>query len=185
VLDVAIRESSVKGLEGLTIGRLASAVQVSKSGLFGLFGDKERLQLATMQAGVELFTREVWDPVAGMPSGRARLLALCDSWLSFFERDVLPGGCFMTTVLVEFDAQPGAVHEAVCTAIDRWLGALERDAAAAVEAGELPADTDPAELAFELNALASAASCHYHLTGDRAVLNRVRNTMRRALRSGS
>jgi AcrR family transcriptional regulator len=181
VAEAAVRRASVEGLGGLTIGRLASVMKMSKSGLFGLFGDKQRLQLATLNAGIEFFTREVWSPVAEVEPGRARLLALCDSWLSFFEREVLPGGCFMTTVLVEFDARPGAVREAVSEAMDRWLAALEREIETAVNAGELPADTDPAEAAFQLNALASAASCNYQLSGSRAVFDRARRAMERVL----
>lgn len=181
VLDTAIRTASVEGLEGLTIGGLAGDVEMSKSGLFGLFGSKEDLQRATLRAGIDLFVREVWEPVAGEPAGRKRLLALCDRWIAFHEREVLPGGCFMTTAIVEFDARPGPVRDAVSRVRKRWLGLLETDAKVAIEAGELPARTDPADLAFTLDALASSASCDYRLTGDPRVLKRARRIMQRAL----
>jgi AcrR family transcriptional regulator len=184
VLDVAVRSASIEGFDGLTIGRLADRVAMSKSGLFGLFGSKTGLQLATLRAGIDLFLREVWEPVAHLPAGRERLVALCDRWLSLFERGVLPGGCLITTAAVEFDARPGPVRDAVGEAMDRWLAVLERELAAAVEAGELPRSTDARDAAFHLNALASAASWRYHLTQDREVLAGARRLMDAVLAPG-
>jgi AcrR family transcriptional regulator len=181
VVDVAVRDASIKGLEGLTIGRLANEVELSKSGLFGLFGDKEALQLATLRAGIEQFVEEVWKPVRAVAPGLPRLLALCERWIGFHERGVVPGGCFMTTALVEFDARPGAVHDAVAASTRRWFDLLEGEVRTAVEAGEMPPNIDPAEVAFHLNALASAASCHYHLSGSATVLDRARQAMRGVL----
>jgi AcrR family transcriptional regulator len=158
VLDVAVRRASIDGLEGLTIGRLADELSMSKSGLFGLFGSKEELQVATFEAAVEHFTRKVWRPVARREPGLARLLALVDRWLSYHQRRILPGGCFVTTATVEFDARPGPLREAVARARERMHAALEADIRAAVEAGDLPANTVPGDLAFTLYALASAAS---------------------------
>lgn len=158
VLDVAVRRASVDGLEGLTIGRLADELSMSKSGLFGLFGSKEELQAATFEAAVEHFTREVWRPVARHEPGLPRLLALIDRWLDYHRRRSLPGGCFVTTATVEFDARPGPLRDAVARARARMHAALEADIRAAVEAGDLPGETRPADLAFALYALASAAS---------------------------
>src|SRR3954451_3796514 len=166
VVSAAVRTASVDGLEGLTIGRLAGELDMSKSGLFGLFGSKQELQLATLRAAADHFVEDVWRPVAAQRPGRERLLALCDSWLAYHQRERLPGGCFMTTATIEFDARPGPLRDAVAETMGRWLAVLAREVATAVEAGELPADTDPADLAFELNALASGASTGYHLSGD-------------------
>src|SRR3954452_11558528 len=94
VVSAAVRTASVDGLEGLTIGRLAGELEMSKSGLFGLFGSKQDLQLATLQAAFDHFLGEVWRPVASKPAGRERLLALCDRWLRYHERERMPGGCF-------------------------------------------------------------------------------------------
>src|SRR5947207_15161045 len=93
VLEVAVRRASIEGLEGLTIGRLADEVSMSKSGLHGLFGSKEELQVATFERAVAHFTREVWDPIASREPGIPRLLALIDRWLAYHRRRVLPGGC--------------------------------------------------------------------------------------------
>lgn len=158
VLDVAMRRASVEGLEGLSIGRLADEVSMSKSGLHGLFGSKEELQAATFAQAVENFIAEVWQPVAGRPPGLPRLLSLIDRWLAYHRRRTLPGGCFVTTATIEFDARPGPLRDAVGRARRRMHAVLEADVRTAVEAGDLPADTAPADVAFALYALASAAS---------------------------
>jgi AcrR family transcriptional regulator len=181
VTEAAVDRASVEGLEGLTIGGLAGEVEMRKSSVFSLFGSKEELQLATLEAAIDQFRDEVWGPVADQPPGRARLLALCDSWLGYHQRESLPGGCFLTTATVEFDARPGPLRDAVAETMDRWLRTIGREVALAVEAGELPGDTEPADLAFELNALAAAASYGFQLTRDPEVFERARRSMRRAL----
>src|SRR5581483_6958510 len=158
VLDTAVRRASVDGLEGLSIGRLADEVSMSKSGLHGMFGSKEELQLAAFEKAVEGFIREVWLPVAGLARGLPRLTALLDSWIGYHERRSLPGGCFVTTATVEFDAKPGPLRDAVARARQQMHAVLEADIRAARDAGDLPARTDPADTAFGLYALASAAS---------------------------
>jgi AcrR family transcriptional regulator len=181
VTRAAVDRASVNGLEGLTIGSLATEVEMRKSSVFSLFGSKEELQLAALEAAIEQFREEVWGLVADEHPGLPRLLALCESWLSYHEREVMPGGCFLTTATIEYDARPGPLRDAVAATMRRWLATLEREAAVAIEAGELPADTDPADLAFELNALAAAASYGFQLSRDRSVFDRARRSMRRAL----
>jgi len=158
VLDVAVKRASVEGLEGLTIGTLAEETAMSKSGLHGLFGSKERLQAETFARAVEQFTREVWEPVAGREPGLPRLRALIDRWLAYHRKRSLPGGCFVTTATVEFDARPGPLRDAVRDARKRMHEALAADVEAAVRAGDLPKETNPEDVAFGLYALASAAS---------------------------
>ena len=158
VLDTAVRRASIDGLEGLTIGRLAEETSMSKSGLHGMFGSKEELQVATFEKAVEGFVREVWLPVANQPRGLPRLLALLDRWIAYHERRSLPGGCFVTTATIEFDAKPGPLRDAVLRARSQMHAVLEADIRVAVEAGDIPRGTDPADTAFTLYALASAAS---------------------------
>jgi AcrR family transcriptional regulator len=158
VLGVAMRRASIDGLEGLTIGRLADELEMSKSGLFGLFGSKEELQAATFDTAVAHFTQKVWRPVASRQPGLPRLLALIDRWLSYHQRRALPGGCFVTTATVEFDARPGPLRTAVAQARRRMHATVESDIRAAITAGDMPADTNPSDVAFALYALASAAS---------------------------
>jgi AcrR family transcriptional regulator len=137
---------------------LAEELSMSKSGLFGLFGSKEELQVATFEHAVERFTREVWLPVARLQPGLPRLLALLDRWLAYHRRRALPGGCLVTTATIEFDARPGSLRDAVVRARQLMHSLLENDIRTAVEASELPAATDAADLAFSLYAVASAAS---------------------------
>jgi AcrR family transcriptional regulator len=180
VLATAVRRASIDGLEGLTIGRLADELAMSKSGLHGLFGSKEGLQLAAFEKAVESFIREVWLPVAKLERGLPRLLALLDRWIDYHERGVLPGGCFVTTATIEFDAKPGPLRDAVLRAREQMHAVLEADIRAAVEAGDMPAETDPADTAFTLYALASAASQAIQLEEPRAG-ERTRRCMRAAL----
>jgi AcrR family transcriptional regulator len=181
VTETATQRASIDGLDGLTIGGLASEMEMRKSSVFSLFGSKEDLQRATLDAAVESFRREVWGPIADLEPGLPRLLALCDTWLDYHRREVMPGGCFLTTATVEFDARPGPLRDAVAETMKRWLGVLEREARVALDAGDLPGGTDPADLAFQLNAMAAAASYGFQLWRDPEVLARARRSMRRAL----
>ena len=181
VTDVAVDRASIDGLDGLSIGRLADAARMQKSSVFSLFGSKEDLQLATLEAAIDQFKDEVWRPAADERPGLTRLLALCDTWLSYHEREVMPGGCFLTTATIEYDARPGPLRDAIARTMKQWLGVLEREVATAIEAGELPADTDPADVAFQLNALAAAASYGFQLWRGPEVFERARRSMRRVL----
>jgi AcrR family transcriptional regulator len=179
--QAAVEHASIEGLEGLTIGNLAGKAEMQKSSVFSLFGSKRELQLATLEAAIEQFKDEVWAPVADERPGLPRLLALCGSWLAYHEREVMPGGCFLTTATIEYDARPGPLRDAIAATMKQWLGVLEREAAVAIEAGDLPGDTDPADVAFQLNALAAAASYGFQLWRDPAVFARARRSMRRVL----
>lgn len=180
VVEVALRRASIDGLEGLTIGHLAEDVGMSKAGIHGLFGSKEDLQVTTFRQATTEFTREVWKPVKDREPGMVRLLALVDSWLSYHRRRVLPGGCLVTTATIEYDARPGPLQEIVTRARRRMHALLEADIRIAVEAGDLPAGTKPADLAFTLYALASAASQAIQLEEPGAAA-RARRSMRAAL----
>jgi len=181
-LDAAVRVASVVGLGGLTIGSLASELGMSKSGLVGRFGSKEELQLATLERAAEVFRQEVYDPAASAPPGRARLEAICDAWIGYLAGPTFPGGCFMTTASVEFDAQDGPIADAVRAFMRLWLRVLEDEARTAVAAGELPGD--PADIAFTLNALAVGTNCAFQLHRDERALQRGRRAMA-ALLAGS
>ena len=180
VLEVAVQRASIDGLEGLSIGRLADEVAMSKSGLHGMFGSKHELQAAVFERGVESFTREVWEPVAGRDPGLPRLLALIDRWISYHRRRALPGGCLVTTATIEFDARPGPLRDAVSAARRRMHVALAADVRTATETGDVPAETDQIDAAFTLYALASAASQAIQL-GEPGAAARARRCMRAAL----
>src|SRR3954454_21822783 len=181
VLESAVDRASVEGLEGLTLGALAGEVEMRKSSVFSLFGSKQDLQLATLEAAADQFTEEVWGPVADEQPGLPRLLALCDSWLDYHRREMMPGGCFLTTATIEYDARPGPLRDEVAQTMRHWLAVLAREGATAIEAGDLAKETDPADVAFQLNALAAAASYGFQLCRGPAAFDRARRSMRRVL----
>jgi AcrR family transcriptional regulator len=174
ILDLAVDLASAEGLEGLTIGRLARELELSKSGLFGHFGSKEELQLATIEEAGRRFVREVVEPTLDAEQGAPRLRALCDRYLGYLERQVFPGGCFWAAASIEFDGRPGPVRERVRDAVAAWLGELER------QAGIAGVD-DPGLLAFELQALVQGANSTFQLFGDRTAFRRARKALERLL----
>ena len=181
IVERAVEVSSVAGLEGLTFGRLAADLEISKSGLLGHFPNKEALQLQALDEAAAIFRREVWDRAAGAEEGLPRLLALCDAWISYLERGVFPGGCFLTAASCEFDDRPGAVRDQVAATMKTWLGALESEAATAIEAGDLPPASDPEAIAFQLNALAMGVNHALQLFGDRRASGWGRRAMHASL----
>jgi AcrR family transcriptional regulator len=180
-VEAAIDLASVEGLEGITIGRLAGELAMSKSGLIGRFGDKEAMQRAVLAAAVERFTDAVWRPARRAEPGLPRLEAIVDAWIGHLRDGVFPGGCFVTTASVEYDARPGPLHDDVAAAVRRWLDVLAAEADCARESGDLPADRDPADVAFELHSLASGGGVTGRLIGDPDALDRTRAAMRRAI----
>jgi AcrR family transcriptional regulator len=174
ILETAVDIASVEGLEGLTIGGLASTMSMSKSGLFGHFGSKEDLQLATVAAAREIFIQEVIAPALKAPRGLQRLWALCDGWLNYMEREVFPGGCFFVSTSMEFDHRPGAVKDAIVASIREWLNYLSVAAQMAQEQGEIKMSIDPEQLVFELHGLYMGANWEYQLFDDKDVGNRAR-----------
>lgn len=180
-IEAAVDLASIEGLEGLTIGRLADRLEMSKSSLIGRFGDKEAMQRAVLRRAVERFTDAVWRPAEQATPGLARLEAIIDAWIEHLRSNVFPGGCFVTTASVEYDARPGPLRDDVAGAVRRWLRVLEAEARRAREDGDLPADRDPADVAFELHSLASGGSVAGRLLGDPSALERTRAAMRRAI----
>lgn len=190
ILDAAVDIASAEGLEGLTIGRLASETGMSKSGLFAHFGSKEDLQLATVEAAREIFIREVIRPAFDAERGVARLWKLCDIWLQYVRGGVFRGGCFFAAAAAEFDGRPGAVRDRVAAIMKEWLAMLRRAVVEAQEAGQLNSEIDPTQLAFEFNSLELGANWAYQLYGDKQAFTRARDAIlerlrRHSTRSGS
>ena len=156
VLRRAVDVASVEGLEGLSLGRLATELELSKSGVFALFGSKEDLQLATIEAALAIFDAHVVAPARAVEPGLPRLRAICENWLVYSEKRVFPGGCFFFNAGAEFDARPGRVHDAVAAASGSFAAFIRETAHEAVALGHLTAD--PEVLAFELHALGRAAN---------------------------
>ncbi|MFD8071994.1 TetR/AcrR family transcriptional regulator [Streptomyces sp. NPDC059718] len=182
VLDRTMAIASVEGLEGLSLGRLATELGLSKSGVFALFGSKEELQLATVRAAREVYIRQVVEPSRQLPAGLARVWRLCESWLDYSRRRVFPGGCFLLAVSAEYDARSGPVHDVVAQARLEWTTYVEITLEKARRTGQLRADADIPLLAFELVALLDTGNLQSVLFDDvaaytragTAILNRLR-----------
>jgi AcrR family transcriptional regulator len=181
ILDAAARLATVEGLEGLSIGRLADHIGMSKSGLYAHFRSKEELQLAAIDRAVEIFAEEVVEPARRAGRGLARLEAVVDAFASYLERRVFPGGCFFNAVTAEIDSHPGPVREKLAELQRRWLGGLERWIEVAQEAGELDAGEDAAQLAFELNGMLHMGNAVFVLQRDPSALERARRGFRARL----
>jgi AcrR family transcriptional regulator len=178
ILQAAADLASVEGLEGLTIGRLAAELGMSKSGLFAHFGSKEELQLATIDAARRRFVEHVVKPSRGLPRGRARVEALLQDWLSYYRAEVFSGGCFFHTVKAEFDSRPSsAVRQVVTEDAREFLAFLTREVRKAQEAGDLDASVEAEQIAFELDALGAAAHQQFQLMHDPAVFDRAERAM--------
>ncbi len=177
ILDAAAELATVEGLDGLSLARLAEVTGMSKSGVFGLFGSKEELQLATIDKARHVFITEVIGPALEAPPGRDRLLRLCVGYLDHVERRVFPGGCFFASVASEVSSRPGPVRDRVADEQKQWTGLLTENAERAVEAGQLPTDTDPEQLTLELSTMLTGADIAYLLHEDPAILDTIRTTI--------
>jgi AcrR family transcriptional regulator len=177
ILETAVDIASAEGLEGLTIGRLASAMKMSKSGLFAHFGSKEDLQLATVEAARNIFIREVVRPAFETEQGLARLWKLCDIWLAYVRGGVFRGGCFFAAAASEFDSRPGPVRDRIAEIMKEWLATLRRAVIEAQEAGQLDPHVDATQLAFEFNALELGANWAFQLYGDKQAFARAREAI--------
>jgi AcrR family transcriptional regulator len=185
ILTAASAIASVEGLEGLTLGRLAAELSMSKSGLFAHFGSKEELQLATIEHARQVYVDQVILPALERPRGIAALHGLCDEYLALMERRVFPGGCFFAAAMAEFDARPGTVRDTIAGVQRRWLDLLESAARDAIDKGELVSGIDPAQLGFELEAAMLSANWYFHLYGDTAFFMRARSAVQRAIRAAA
>lgn len=175
ILARALDLASVDGLEGLTIGRLAGELEMSKSGVFAHFGSKQELQLATVGAAAKRFWGAVIEPALQAPDGAPRLRAMADAYLAHLEDDdYYPGGCFWAATSAEYDDRPGPVREAIAGALDAWLGELERQA-------RIAGSPDPGRFAFELYSVVMGANSRFRMGGDPVVFVYARDAIDRLL----
>jgi AcrR family transcriptional regulator len=184
ILRAAAALATVDGLEGLSIGNLAAATGMSKSGLYAHFGSKAELQLATVDEANRIFQREVVQPADAVRPGRAQLVAVCEAFFDYLQRRTFPGGCFFAAAALEMGTRPGPVKQRIA-ALQAGFDALIRGfAATALEQHELPAHEDPDRLAFELHGIMLAADTSFVLHDDPAVLNLAREIVHQRLGIG-
>jgi AcrR family transcriptional regulator len=181
ILERSVQLASREGLEGLTIGALASNVGVPKSSVHALFGSKAELQMATLQAARAILIDQVIVPALSSEAGLPRLRAIGAAWSEYLSGDVFAGGCFLCAASAEMDGRPGPLREAVAAIMREWVTVLSANIEAAIAAGELRKDTDSSAMAFRLNALGMAANWQRQLLGDSAGIDHLRSGWRAEL----
>ena len=185
ILRAAASLATLEGLEGLSIGHLAAAIGMSKSGLYAHFGSKQELQLATVDEAERIFNEEVVQPALTARPGRAQLAAACEAYFGYLEGRVFPGGCFFAATALEMGARPGPVKDRVAAIQSGFTALLSTFAATALEQQELPVGEEPDRLAFELHALLLAADTKFVLLDDLAVLDLARQVVHQRLGLGN
>jgi AcrR family transcriptional regulator len=165
ILRHAATVASVRGLEGLSIGRLAELSGLSKSGLFGHFGSKAALQRALLESVVEEFRSAVILPALRAPTGIERLEKLFAAWLDWATAD-RAGGCPLLGAAIELDDRPGVLRNYLVERQQAWLDCIARIAAKAVADRDFRRDLDPAQFAFEFNNLGLGFNFAHRLLGD-------------------
>ena len=158
IVDAALRMAAQVGLEGLSIGSLAEAMGMSKSGVFAHFGSRDELQISVVREYYARFEAQVFQPAMMQPRGLPRVRALFEHWMRFTSAE-LDSGCIFISGAVEFDDRPGPVRDALAEAVGAWIDAMTRAVAQASEQGQLLASADPRQISFEIHALILAL--HY------------------------
>jgi len=168
ILRVAVDIASAEGLEGLSIGRLAAELKMSKTGIFAHFGSKEQLQLATVETAKQIFLEKVVQPALKSPRGLPRLNAMLEHWLGYVERIVFSGGCFFAAASAEFDSRPGVVRDQIAELTKAWMVGLLEEIAFAQSKKEIQSSIKPVQLAFELHAYVQEANWAFKLFNDKS-----------------
>ena len=185
ILRAAASLATVDGLEGLSIGNLAAAIGMSKSGLYAHFGSKQELQLATVDEAARIFAEEVVQPALAAPPGLAQLAAVCEAFFDHLQRRTFPGGCFMASAALEMGTRPGPVKELVAAFQSQFAALIRSFVVTALEQDQLPAHEDPDRLAFELNGIILVTDTNFVLHDNPAVLDLARQIVRQRLGLGN
>jgi AcrR family transcriptional regulator len=182
VLEHAAALATLEGLDGVSIARLAAATGMPKSSVYVLFGSKEELQLATIDAARASFIRHVVTPAfVSAATGRQRLQRLCDGYLDYVEQRIFPGGCFFVTASAEMGGRHGPVRDRVALYQNQWRQLLSDATRDAHAAHELTPGADPDQLAFELGAILAGSNIAAVLHDDNTIIDRARQAIRARL----
>ncbi len=181
ILDAGLDLASRLGLEAVTIGVLAKATGMSKSGLFAHFRSKENLQVALLGHAGELFSKDVVVPALRAASGEPRIRALVANWIRYARS--LGGGCIFVTASSDFKDRPGKVRDFLLSQQESWIDCLRRVARSAVEGGEFRADVDCDQFAFDLYALLLGYHLYDTLLGSADTEKREKAALDRLLKS--
>jgi AcrR family transcriptional regulator len=182
VLEHAAALATLEGLDGVSIARIAAVTGMPKSSVYVLFGSKQELQLATIDAARASFIRHVVTPaITTAPAGRQQLQRLCDGYLDYVKQRIFPGGCFFVTASAEMGGRHGPVRDRVALYQQQWLQLLYETARQAQTAHELASGTDPRQLAFELGAILAGSNIAAVLHDDDTIIERARQAVRARL----
>jgi AcrR family transcriptional regulator len=181
ILDGAVRLASELGLEGLSIGRLADELRLSKSGLFAHFESKEELHVQVLERAAERFAEVVVRPALAVPAGEERLRTLFELWLAWPRKVKQPGGCLFLAAAAELDDRPGLARDRLVTLQKEWLATIGRVFRRGQEVGAFRRDLEPAQVAFEFMGI--AMTCHFaaRLLRDPRAAERARAALERLL----
>ena len=183
ILRRATQLASSEGLEGLTVGRLAESLNLSKAGLFAHFGSKEALQLAIVEDARRVFAEKVIKPSEQAPEGLPRLFALQANWIAYLRDDTFRGGCFFAAASAEFDGRPGPVRSRITAIAGGWRLRLEAEARRAQQINHIIAEARPSQLAFVLHAITLEANWAHQLLGDTECFDVARELSETSLRA--
>ena len=179
IVREAVSLATVDGLEGLSIGNLAHALDMSKSGIYAHFGSKQDLQLATVDEAARIFHSEVIEPALAAPAGLDQVVAVCDAFFDHLGRRTFPGGCFFAGAVLEMGTRPGPVKEQIAEFQTGFTAVIRQFVVTAIARHQLPDDVDPDALAFELNGIILATNAHFVIHQDPAVLEMAKQVVRR------
>lgn len=160
--------ATTHGLDSITVGSLATATGLSKSGILTVFDNREAIQVAAVREARQIYRDTVIIPAWGAEPGAPRLRALIDSWVDYLRAQVFPGGCFLASTTVEYGHRDGPVADAVRRLKREWLGLLESDLATAGSA-------DPVADAFRIDAFLNAGNARRELFADDSALEMTRD----------
>jgi AcrR family transcriptional regulator len=178
ILARAFELATIGGVSGLSIGRLAEATGLSKSGLFAHFGSKEALEVAVVQEASRQFVQEVMVPALREPRGVPRIRALFERWHAWGMR---PGGCFFVGASAELDDRPGPPRDALAQACKDWIDELTKAAQIAIREGHFRTDLDPAQFAFEEYGIMLGAHTFHSFLREPDAIDRSRRAFERLL----
>ncbi|NNE99331.1 MAG: TetR/AcrR family transcriptional regulator [Pyrinomonadaceae bacterium] len=181
ILSKTVDIASAEGLNGLTVGRVAKDLNMSKSGLFSHFGSKEELQLSTVEAAREIFEREVIKPARDEEDGLIKLYAFLNAWVSYVEQSVFQGGCFFFAASAEMDDRPGRVRDYIAESTIEWVEILKKQARLAVRLGELKESCDVDLLVFQLHGSVQEANWFFRLHDEKSAFKWARTSVLQSL----
>ena len=166
ILERAVQIASVEGLDAMSLATLASATNMSKSGLFAHFRSKEALQIAIVDEAERMFRDAVLAPADGM-TGFARLSTIIDQYITYAGGTLFQGGCFFAGAIHEFDGRPGAVRARLQQFLTMWNGEIRAAVVAGQMSGEVGDDVDPDQVVFWTTGMGLSINWNAQM-GDRA-----------------